>query len=256
MEAEPSYVTRIFDFWGALLSYWWLLVPGGVLVVEPIIETFAPQSWKECIDQRWPKATRHKNFRWASVAALLIASFFAFDDVNTRNRALQKEIYQARRHCDANISPSLDVEKQARLNLEEKLASRSINKSDRETLRTKLIVFKGATIDILIYGAGSSDALSLAGAIKEVLQLAGWNIRMWNPIGSVQVVKGVLVTTRLGSDHPVEAPAAQLIDALNAIGIETRSYEQFSGDAAPDNIVGAWEADKVAPIRMMIGSKP
>jgi len=72
MEAEPSYVTRIFDFGWALLSYWWLLVPGGVLVVEPIIETFAPQSWKECIDQHWPKATRHKNFRWASVAVLLM----------------------------------------------------------------------------------------------------------------------------------------------------------------------------------------
>ena len=263
MEAEPSYVTRIFDFGRALLSYWWLLVPGGVLVVEPIIETFAPQSWKERIDQRWPKATRHKNFRLASVAALLIASFFAFDDVSTRNRALQKEIYQAigerdkaRRECDANISPSLDVEKQARLNLEEKLASRSISKSDRETIRTKLIVFKGITIDILIYGAGSSDALSLADAIKEVLQSAGWNIRMWNPIGSVRVIKGVLVTTRLGSGHVVEAPAARLIDALNAIGIKTSAYEQFSGNEAPDNIVGVWEADKVSPIRMMIGSKP
>jgi hypothetical protein len=80
---------------------------------------------------------------------------------------------------------------------------------------------------------------------------------MWSPIGSVRVIKGVLVTTRLGSDHPVEAPAAQLIDALNAIGIETSAYEQFSGDEAPDNIVGPlWEPGKVASIRMMIGSKP
>jgi len=179
-----------------------------------------------------------------------------FADVSTRNRVLQKDIYQAHLHCDANISPSLEVEKQARLNLEEKLASRSINNSDRETLRTKLIVFKGTTIDIFIYGAGSSDALSLAGDIKEVLQLAAWKMRMWNPIGSVRVIKGVLVTTRLGSDHAVEAPAAQLIDALNAVGIKTSPYEQFIGDEAPDNIVGVWEADKTAPIRMMIGSKP
>ena len=79
---------------------------------------------------------------------------------------------------------------------------------------------------------------------------------MWNPIGSVRVIKGVLVTTRLGSGHVVEAPAARLIDALNAIGIKTSAYEQFSGNEAPDNIVGVWEADKVSPIRMMIGSKP
>jgi len=244
-----------------MLSYWWLLVPGGVLVVEPIIETFAPQSWKERIDKRWPKETRHKNFRWASVAALLIASFFAFDDVSTRNRALQKEIHratgerdEARSQRDANISPALDVEKRARLNLEEKFAARTISQSGKEMLRAKLIVFKGTTIDILIYGAGSSDALSLADAISEVLQSAGWNVRMRSPIGSVRVIKGILVTTRLGSDHPVEAPAAQLIDALNAIGIETSAYEQFSGNQAPDNIVGVWEADKVAPIRMMIGS--
>jgi hypothetical protein len=41
------------------------------------------------------------------------------------------------------------------------------------------------------------------------------------------------------------------------VGIETGVYEQFSGDAVPDNLAGPlWEPDKVASIRMMIGSKP
>jgi hypothetical protein len=100
VEAEPSFVARIFDFGLALLPYWWLLVPGGVLVVEPMIETFVPQPWKDPIDQRWPKETRHRNFRLASVAALLVASFLAFDDVSTRNRALQKDVNQANGKLD------------------------------------------------------------------------------------------------------------------------------------------------------------
>lgn len=182
--------------------------------------------------------------------------FNAYEQAKVELHTVKGELDEARRQRDANISPALDVEKQARLSLEEKFAPRSISQSGRETLRAKLIIFKGTSVDIFIYGAGSSDALLLADAISEGLQLAGWIVRMWNPIGSVRVIKGVLVTTRLGSDHPVEALAAQLIDALNAIGIETRSYEQFSGDDAPDNIVGGWKAGKVAPIRMMIGSKP
>jgi hypothetical protein len=240
LEVEPSLFARIFDFCRALLLYWWLLVPGGVLVVEPMIETFVPQSWKDPVDRRWPKETRHKIFRWASAAALLIASFLAFDDVSTRNRALQKEAHQAtgerdeaRHQRDINVSPALDAERLARLNLEEKLAPRLISKGGKETLRTKLSIFKGTSVDILIYGGGSSDALPLADAINEVLQSAGWNVRTRSPIGSVRWVKGVLVAIRSGSDSTVAGRAAQLIDALNAVGIETGVYEQFSGDACP-----------------------
>lgn len=115
VEAEPSFITRVFDFGLALWHNWWLLVTGGVLVIEPMIEMFVPQSWKDPIDRLWPKETRHKNFRWAAAAALLIASFFAFDDVSTRNRALQKDIHQAigardeaLHERDENVSPAID----------------------------------------------------------------------------------------------------------------------------------------------------
>ena len=100
MEAETPLLARISDFGLALLPYWWLLVTGGVLLVEPMIETLVPQAWKNTVDQRWSKETRHKNFRWASVGALLIASFLAFDDISTRNRVLQRDLVQATRERD------------------------------------------------------------------------------------------------------------------------------------------------------------
>jgi hypothetical protein len=100
VEAETPLLARISDFGLALLPYWWLLVTGGVLLVEPMIETLVPQAWKNTVDQRWSKETRHKNFRWASVGALLIASFLAFDDISTRNRVLQRDLVQATRERD------------------------------------------------------------------------------------------------------------------------------------------------------------
>ena len=213
-------------------------------MVEPLLDYYiaAYRGWAH----RYISRAFRTRLAWTiSICAVFVACFLAFQDqFNAYEQAkidlhkAEGERDEARRQRDANISPALDVEKRARLNLEEKFSARSISQSARETLRAKLIVFKGTTVDILIYGAGSSDALSLADAINEILRLSGWNVRMWSPIGSMRVIKGVLVTTRLGADHSVEAPAAQLINALNAIGIETSAYEQFTGDEAPDNIVG------------------
>ncbi len=91
----PGLVARLYDFVWALLSYWWLLVPGGIFAVEPLIEGLAPSTWKSAIDKQWPKEKRHKLFRWGSTIALLFAGFLAFDDVNTRNRSLQRELTAA-----------------------------------------------------------------------------------------------------------------------------------------------------------------
>ena len=92
MDQEPTIWARIWDYAWALLPYWWLIVAGGVLAVEPMIEAFVPRNWQEPINNYWPKERRHQHFRVASVIALFVASFLAFDDVSTRNRSLTADL--------------------------------------------------------------------------------------------------------------------------------------------------------------------
>jgi hypothetical protein len=100
LESEPSLLARIWDFGSALLPYWWALVASIIFAVEPMIEGLLRPSWKDYIDQHWPRDKRHTHFRWAAAAALLIASFFAFDDVNKRNRELLKNSHETTQHAD------------------------------------------------------------------------------------------------------------------------------------------------------------
>jgi hypothetical protein len=119
MNIEIGLFARIFDFGWALLGYWWVLVPGGIFAVEPMLESFLRRSWKDWLDERWSKDHRHRHFRWGSVVAILVASFLAFDDVNTKSRAAHiadqaalkialGERDEARRQRDSNISPVID----------------------------------------------------------------------------------------------------------------------------------------------------
>src|SRR5205823_4071125 len=92
METEPALATRIWEFGWALVPYWWLVASSVIFAVEPMIEGLFGGQWKDRIEKYWPKGRRHSHFRWASIAALLVASFWAFDDVNVRNRALLRDV--------------------------------------------------------------------------------------------------------------------------------------------------------------------
>lgn len=115
MDNDPGFLSRLFDFGWALLPYWWLLVTGFIFAVEPMIEALLPGNWREAVNRHWSKEKRQLHFRWASLMAVLIASFLAFDDVSKRNRALQTSVTtvigerdEARRQRDRNVSPAIN----------------------------------------------------------------------------------------------------------------------------------------------------
>jgi len=83
---------RLYDFLPALLHYWWVLVTGVVLVIEPLVESAVPRPCKTLLDRYWPAQRRYQHFRWASLAAVVVASFLAFDDVNMRNHDLEDKL--------------------------------------------------------------------------------------------------------------------------------------------------------------------
>ncbi len=87
---EPSFIARIFEFASALLGYWWALAAGIIFAAEPMIEPLLGERWKRHFDSYLNKESRNKIFRWLSILAILLASFFAYDDVSKRDRDLRR----------------------------------------------------------------------------------------------------------------------------------------------------------------------
>jgi hypothetical protein len=92
MEAEPSIWIRLYDFGWSLLPYWWILAPGGIFALEPMMESFLKEGVLTRLNQSWPKTTRRRHFRVASIVAMFLSCFLAFDDLGTKYRATQKAL--------------------------------------------------------------------------------------------------------------------------------------------------------------------
>jgi hypothetical protein len=95
MEAEPLIWTRLYDFGWALLPYWWILAPGGIFALEPMMESFLKEGFLSRLNERWPRAARRRHFRFASIAAMFLACFLAFDDLSAKYRVSQRALNSA-----------------------------------------------------------------------------------------------------------------------------------------------------------------
>jgi hypothetical protein len=178
-----------------------------------------------------------------------------------------KEITDARVESDKKIAEAnaraaeanqkAEEEKLARVKIEEKLAPRTLTPASQKLIAEGISKFKGTSLDILIYGGGSTDALPLAGMFGDSLTAGGLTVRVWNTISPNRWVVGVLVQTEEGASPEVEERAATIIALLNSVGIGAGTFEHFKSKELPDNLMGdPWNPEKVAPVRMLIGSKP
>jgi len=157
----------------------------------------------------------------------------------------------------AQANQRAEEERLARVKIEERLAPRSLTAAQEAGFQNKLSKFEGTSLDILIYGGGSEDALPLAGMIAATLRAAGWNVRVWNTISPGRWYRGVGISTLAGTNQGAENAAGELMAALVTEGIGVGRLDQFVSGELPDTLNGpAWDANNIAPIRMVIGSKP
>ncbi len=186
-------IARIYDFAWAMLGYWWMLVAGIIFAVEPMIEGLAPEQWKSAIDKKWPKDKRRAHFRWAAVGALLLSSFFAFDDANMRNREPQRQLNAA--HIAIGQS------------------QRHLEPDQKERLRTALLPIAKEIPRIVIL-AGDGEEARFAADFADAFRKAG--IEPLGPytgyISLLEKDRGVLVGI-LDINHPSDL-AVKFIDAL------------------------------------------
>ena len=144
-------------------------------------------------------------------------------------------------------------ERLARLQLEARLAPRTLRLAQRDDLANKLKPFSGTRLDIFIYG-DTSEMLSIGLTLSSVATAAGWSVKTWG-VSVEMVVTGVVVGTKSGVDKEVYAAANALVLALNRNGINTSLGNVFDLPL-PGRLTGPpWDNNNTAPIRMLIGSK-
>ena len=212
---------------------------------------------------------------WASIASLMLLGTTEVlshrygarkDELAARqqeaaDRARQDEIarlgLEAARANESAAQARLEAERErlARVQLEEKLAPRTLTTEQRESLRARWATFAGASADIVVYPAGTNDIIPLSDVIRSILEKAHWSVRQWTSLGG-QYVLGVGVAVRAGSDQKVESDVHAIVNGLNAVGIVAAITAPLTTDDFPTPAVGPPPVGHIAPIRIYIGTKP
>lgn len=152
----------------------------------------------------------------------------------------------------------------ARLRLEAKLAPRSLNEAEQAVVQQQLSPYAGTRIDIIAFSQGATpDTPLLAIELTKLLAAAGWHPKSWTAMGGNAVVTGIPISIREGSSPEIEAAANAIVSALRGEGIDSGRYDplNFRTDALQEvpasGVNGpSWDTADVAPIRMLIGTKP
>lgn len=154
----------------------------------------------------------------------------------------------------AKSNETAEKERFARLQLEARLAPRSLSLAQQKDVRERLKQFSGTRLDIFVYG-DTNEMLSLGFTLSSIAGAAGWNVRIWGVSVEI-VVTGVVIGTKPGQDRAVENAADALLSALNRNGIRAARGNVFALPI-PGRLTGPpWNGVDTAPIRMLIGGKP
>jgi hypothetical protein len=166
----------------------------------------------------------------------------------------QKEAAAANERA-AEANKIAEGEKLARIKLEARLAPRELNASQQTEIRERLKAIGRNDLDVFVYG-DTPEIVRLAGAIVSSAHPV-WNVRAWAVISGQTAVTGILVSTRPNADETTLKAADALVSALTNAGLSAQRWQAFNPDDLPGMLNGpTWERDKIAPIRMLIGSKP
>jgi hypothetical protein len=125
-----------------------------------------------------------------------------------------RELAEARTR-QANAERAMEVERQARLKIEERLAPRTLSETDAKKLLAVAAQFAGQRFDVLRYsGAGEANALSFQ--IADVLDAAGWKRRDIGVWYAQLPQPGIRLYTDVKAP-PIDA-ASKLAEAFNNLG--------------------------------------
>ncbi len=196
------------------------------------------------------------NARAKEAEAQVARANAASKDAVAKVAAAEARIAEANRAA-AEASAIAEKERLARLQLEARLAPRTLTSSQQSDLTRSLAGLKGRGLDVLIYGGDAPEIIRFANLILKAIIEAGWTVRVWSVLSGGMSVSGVLVATKKESDTNTEVAANALTTALRSQGVVANRWDQQFGDELPAALTGpTWDTKSIAPIRMLIGAKP
>ncbi len=148
-------------------------------------------------------------------------------------------------------------ERLARLQLEARLAPRSLSQGQQDNIHDRLRAFGHRDVDVFLFG-DTPEIGNIAGRIINSCIAVPWTVRVWSVLPGSPIIQGILVMLRSGPDRDAQLAANGLVTALQANGLEAGLFNaQFADGVMPWSLNGPpWDNNTAAPIRLLIGAKP
>jgi hypothetical protein len=144
---------------------------------------------------------------------------------------------------------------EANLELARFKAPRTLSPTQQATIANQLRKFGAMRVDVIIIG-DAQEIANITGLIIAAIQQAGWNVTLIGKAISGPNVSGVFVGTHLNSDQNVVDASKALIAGLNSAGIATEQFAPQFNDELPMALMGNWDKNNIAPIRILVSAKP
>jgi len=173
-------------------------------------------------------------------------------EANAKAEGFRLDIAKANEGA-AKANEVAERERLARLQLEARLAPRSLTPAQQGRLTSQLNRFRGTPIDVAIWG-DTSEIQNISIRLTDSLRAAGWTVGVATAVGGGAAVTGILIGTSDGVALPIREASSSLVIGLHDVGLEAGPWP-FAQLQPPGVSVNAGFTGQ-APIRMFIGAKP
>ena len=175
-------------------------------------------------------------------------------EANAKAEGFRLDIARANERAAA-ANETAERERLARLQLEARLADRTLPPAQQAAVTARLRPFSGTVVDVLIWG-DTPEIHTISSLVLESMSKAGWKLQVGMPMGGGLAVRGLLVGTGPEADPQTKEAAAALVTALQLAGLGATAWP-FEQLVAPGAMMtGDSPFTGKAPIRLYIGSKP
>lgn len=191
------------------------------------------------------------NERAAKAEAQIASADAASKDAVAKVSAAEAQIAEANRAA-AEANATAEKERLARLQLEARLADRTLSPDGKKALGSIASSLpKGTRVDFLVFGQ-ALEAANLAQSIRQCLVAAGMVGRVWNAVGGGSV-GGVLIGIRPKADSTIAQAGSDIAATLNASAIASQVWNWSDLPLDGPRVGPADPLD--APIVILVGGK-
>ncbi|HEX5425532.1 MAG TPA: hypothetical protein VFW94_18420 [Candidatus Acidoferrales bacterium] len=171
-------------------------------------------------------------------------------EAEARVEGLRLNVAEAQKEA-AKSNETAEKEKLARLELEARLAPRSLTPVQMNELTKSLSPFGGQTVGIFIFGT-SAEVVGITEQISEVLTRAKWTVHFGT--AAAGAARGILI----GTDSPPSSSTGEAVlalsNALKSVGLSCSVYP-ITQMPLPGAIMNT-NMNMKEPIRVFVGNKP